>query len=373
MGVFQAVALIVGTTLGAGFLSGAELVRFFGAEKFLPSVLLSSTAFFCLSALFLVLGKKHGGYDGALRIFGSKGKGIKVLLSALSFIPCAGMLAGLDALSLRLAPLPSLLGLALVLCFLHRGMKGICALNSALVPILLCFVFYSAKGGLVFFYPMPERGVGMGIVYAGMNALLGAPVLLDAGKNMKRPLISAGLSAIAIAVCAICVLGVVYREGAGAIYSELPFLYAMRENRIFSLASALAILTSLGSALYPLLQITEGIGRKKVKNVAKGGILLATFVFSRLGLNGIVNIFYPAMGALGLAFSALCIFYEYLFKKRHQKIHTGGKDAEDHSRAHHEVKFKHLSAVDDEVAESRARDKIFSHNRADPRHADRDL
>ncbi len=373
MGVFGAAAFIVGTSLGAGFLSGAELVRFFGAERFLPSVILSSAVFFLLCTLFLCLGKKHGGYDGALSIFG-RGKGaVKLVLSALSFVPCAGMLAGLDAILPKLSPLSSLLGLLLVLLFLGKGMKGIGALNSVLVPVLLFFVFYSAKDGLVFSYPALSGKIWLGIVYAGMNIFLGVPVLLDAGRNIKKPVLSAALAALAIAACAVCVLGVVYREGAGAIFAELPFLYAMRGSKIFHIASALAILTSLASAVYPLLRLCDGIKSVKKKNAARGGLLLAAFALSRLGLSGIVKFFYPAMGVLGITFSAVCIFYEYLFEKHDQKVHCRGKHAKNDGRAHDEVKLKHLTAVHDEIPKSGARNEVFAHDRADPRHAHRNF
>ena len=321
MGIFAAAAFIVGTSLGAGFLSGAELVRFFGAERFLPSVLLSSFVFFLLSTLFLLLGKRHGGFEGALVLFGKGKAAVKTVISMLSFIPCGGMLAGLDALLPTFSPLPSLLGLAVVLLFLRKGMKGVSLLNSVLVPVLLFFVFFSAGGGLVFSYPGRSGGTGMGIIYAGMNTLLAAPVLLDAGKDMKRPVLSAALAATVIAACATCVLGVIYREGAGAIFAELPFLYAMQGSRIFHVASALAILTSLASAIYPLLKLCEGVPNKKGQTAAKGGVLLAAFALSRIGLSGIVKFFYPVMGLLGLLLSVICIFYEYLFQKHDQKVH----------------------------------------------------
>lgn len=371
--MFEATAFIVGTSLGAGFLSGAELVRFFGAERFFPSVLISFAVFFLLSTLFLSLGKRHGGYDGALTIFGRGKSAIKLILSALSFIPCAGMLAGLDALLPKVSPLPSIFGLILVLLFLRKGMKGIGVLNSVLVPALLLFVFYSAKGGLVFSYPALSGKLWLGIVYAGMNVLLGVPVLLDAGKSMKKPILSAALAALVIAVCALCVLGVIYREGAGAIFAELPFLYAMRNSRLFYIASALAILTSLASMLYPLLSLCANIRSKGKKNAARGGILLAAFALSRMGLTGIVKYFYPAMGFLGLSFSVICVLYEYFFKKHDQEVHCRRKDTKNHSRAHHKIELKHLPTVHDEVSESRARDEVFAHDRADPSHSDRDF
>ena len=318
---------MIGTTLGAGFLSGAELVRFFGAENFLPAVLLSSAVFCLLLMLFLRLGKKYGGFEGALKIFGRGKSYVRVFLSALSFIPCAGMLAGLDAIAPNLSPLCSLLGLFAVLLFLRRGMKGIGLLNLLLVPFLLFFVFFAARGGLVFSYPSLKGSPLLGVVYAGMNTLLAAPVLLDAGRTMKKPVLSSLCASAVIGICASCVLGVIYREGAGAIFAELPFLYAMEGSVVFQIASALAILTSLASALYPLLKLCEEFSSSKKKYAAKGFVLLAAFALSRMGLKGIVDSLYPVIGVLGLAFSAVCVFYEYFFDKHDQKVHRRRKQA----------------------------------------------
>ncbi len=345
MGIFKTTFFIVGTSIGAGFLSGAELVRFFGTERVLLPVLLSSAVFFCLSALFLRLGKKYNGMEGALHaLFGRAAKGMEVLFAALSFIPCAGMLAGLDALFPALSPLISLSGLGLVLCFLRRGMGGISLLNSLLVPVLLLFVLLS-RGGTLFF---PGRtGHDLGVLYAGMNSFLALPVLLEAGREAKRPVLSAFLASAVVCVSALFVLGRIFSEGAGALDAELPFLYAMRGRKSFFAASALAILTSLGSALYPLLRLCE---RAKRKNAAKGGVLFAAFLFSRLGLAGIVRFFYPAVGALGLLFSVVCVLHEYLFEQHHQKVHRRGKQAEDTGGSHHKVELEHLPAVHDEVS-----------------------
>ena len=353
MGLIKTALLIIGTSIGAGFLSGAELVRFFRCENFLPPVLLSSGVFFLLTSLFLLLGRRHGGYDGAVDdLFKRGAPAVNTTLSLLAFIPCAGMLAGLDALAPKLAPFLSLGGLVLVLVFLRKGMKGISALNAVLVPVLVGFVFFSACGGLAFTYPAQSRFSGWGIVYAGLNAFLAAPVLMDAGKTAKKPILSSVLAAAIVALCAVCVLGVVTREGESALSAELPFLFAMRESKLFYAASALAILTSLGSSLYPLLRLAEGL-KGRAKNAAKGMILLAAFAFSRFGLKGIVGIFYPLMGCLGLIFSLICVFDEYFFQKHDEEVHRRRKQAENTGRAHHKVKLKYLTAVHDEVSKPR--------------------
>lgn len=371
MGIFKTVFLIVGTSIGAGFLSGAELVRFFRTGSYFLPVLCSAAEYFALSALLLALGRRHGGYRGATdALFGRAAPAVRGALLLCAFVPCAGMLAGLDALAPHFSPLLSCAGLLFVCLALSRGMKGIAALNAALVPVLLAFVFFFTRGEKNFFLPTVPNGLGGfagGAVYAGMNVFFAAPVFLEAGKDVCHVAASSLGAALVIALSALCILGIVFREDA--LDAELPFLYALHgERKLFSLAVALAILTSLASSLYPLLSACDRFPRGK-KYAAKGFVLSAAFALSRFGLGGIVRIFYPIVGVLGLIFSALCVLDEYLFQKDHKKIHSRGEQAQNDGRAHHEVEFEHLPAVHDEIAEPRPRNDILSHDRADPRHS----
>lgn len=377
MGILRATFFIVGTSIGAGFISGAELVRFFRGEQFFVPVLLSSAVFASLVYLFLWIGKRHGGYRGAMRFLFRKGAPfIEGAVCLLSLVPAAGMLAGLDALLPHLSPLLSLLGIVISAFCVWKGTKGISLLNLLLVPALLVFVWGFGWGNFSFRYPTESSAAAPyfgGVLYAGLNAFLAAPVLMDAGKDIKFSLPPALLSAFFVAVSAVCILGKIYGEGAGALNSEMPFLFVMRNAKIFFIAVALAILTSLVSALYPLLTAFNGVKKKTIRIAAKGGVLLAAFLLSRVGLSGIVNYFYPLLGGVGLCFSAVCILNEELFKKHHEKVHSRRKDTKDHRRAHNEVELKHLPAVHNEVTEPRLRNDVFAHDRADPRHADVDF
>lgn len=377
MGILRATFFIVGTSIGAGFISGAELVRFFRGEEFFLPVVLSSLLFMFLVRLFLRLGNRYGGYRNSLRfLFKGAAPVVEGAVCLLSLIPAAGMLAGLDALLPAFSPLLSLLGILISVVCVRRGTKGISLFNLLLVPLLLAFVFAFGWKNFAFRYPVICDRVASysgGATYAGLNAFLAAPVLMDAGKESKSIFLPALLSAVAIAASAVCILGKIYGDGAGAISSPMPFLYAMRGKKIFFVAVALAILTSLASALYPLLKIFDGVPKKRVRNAAKIGVLLLAFFASRLGLWGIVNYFYPFLGGVGLCFSAVCVLNEELFKKHHEKVHSRRKCAKNHGCAHHEIELKHLPAIDDKVSDSRLRHDVFAHNGADPRHADIDF
>ena len=370
MGIFQGAFFIVGTGIGAGFISGAELARFFPSVGFVLPVMLSSVLFFLECLLFLRLGKRYGGYFGTLNsLFGRGATVVSVVICLCALVPCAGMLAGLNSLLPSLSPLPALVGLAVVLLCIRKGMAGISALNSVLVPALLVFIFACSGGGRAEFATENLLPYGNGLLYACMNAFLAAPVLMDAGREMKRTVPPAAMASAVIGAGALCILSAVYGAGDGALNAEMPFLFVMRGSKLFFVAAALAILTSLASAIYPMLCLCGRLNGKK-KNAAKIGVLFAALLLSSLGIGGIVRVLYPVLGFGGMILSAFCIFYEHLFKKHHQKVHTGGKHAEDKGRAHHKVKFKHLPAVNNQISEPRARNDVLAHDRADPCHAD---
>lgn len=352
----RGICIIIGGAIGAGFISGAELIRFFHTQYFFFPVMLSALFFFLQCALFLWLGRTHGGYEGALNIlFKRAAPAVRAVIVLCAFIPCAGMLAGLDALLPALKPLLSLTGLLLSAAVLQRGTGGISFVNLLLVPILLGFVFMCGSGEKAFYYPLlPEGTTGFfgGALYAGMNAFLLAPVLLDAGRDVKNPVLLSAVAAAVIALSALTILGCVYREGAGALNAEMPFLYVMRGEAVFSVAVALAVMTSLASSLYPLMQSCNRFKRRK-KYAAKACVLLAAFCISRLGFVGIISLLYPVLGGLGLLLSMFCALNEYLFKQHHKKVHSSGENAENQRCAHHKIEPEHLPTVHDEVAQPR--------------------
>ena len=234
-------------------------------------------------------------------------------------------------------------------------MKGVGILNAVLVPALLLFIFCYGDIGQVFscVIPIKLNGFFGGTLYAGMNTFLALPALMDAGKEMKHPKVSAVLASVFIGACALFVLGAVFKGGMGAVCSEMPFLYVMQGNVLFYIAAALAIATSLASTLYPLFSACENVRDNRKKHAARLIIMLAAFGLSRMGLSRIVTYFYPILGILGLFFSVFCIFHECFFKKYDEKVHSRRQKAQKEGSAHHKVELKHLPAVDDEISQPR--------------------
>ena len=366
MGIVRTMLFLVGTTVGAGFLTGAELVRFFSAS-YLPALALSCIVYFLTCSFFLRLGRKYNGFSGAMKALVPRGNTVAVsLLLAVCFVPCAGMLAGLDALLPTAFPIGSIAGICIVMFFLHRGMKGMSLLNLLLVPLLLLFVLFSGRIGS--FAPISAADGGWALLYAFMNTAFAAPAIMEAGKEGTAPIRSSLLAAAILFCCGAFVMGGIVNVGEEALTAPMPYLVVMKNNRIFLVAVACAILTSLASALLPLMNACDRLAHGK-KNAAKGLVLLAAFLLSRLGLTGVIDTLYPAVGIFGAVFSAFCVFEEYFFKKYHERIHSRRQKAKNKRCAHDKIQLEHLASVDDQIAESGAGDDVFSHDRTNPRHS----
>ncbi len=351
MKVLRTVTLTVGAIMGAGFLSGAELVRFFSSEYFLPTYL---GAIFLLGIILyfaLFLGEKYGGFTATVSgMFPRIYPAVFTLFFLASFLSCASMMAGLKELLPRLAPWGIFLLAAGLSLLCERGAKGVSVLSLLLVPVTVGFILFQSGEAWEFRYPFSfGGGVFRAILYAGYNGALAFPVVCESGRGFskKARVVTVIIVMASVAYCGACILGRVYREGANALSAPLPFLYAMRESKLFFAVCALAVCTSLSSALFSLFAPCEKIPNGAIKNAAKGISLLAAFALSKIGLSGVIAKLYPPLGMSGLLFLLLCILHEQFFQKHDEKVHSRRKCAQNAGRAHHEVELKHLPTVHD--------------------------
>lgn len=312
---FGLAAALVGSVIGAGFLSGAELVRFFPAQGILPHAAVAAGLFFLCFWMLYRVGGACGGFAGVLARLGRAGPLLRAAMLASSFVLCAGMLAGLHSLAREGAgfglsfPLPSLLALPLLYGLSGRGMRGLYAADALLVPLILLFVAANAGGALRSVQPAPAGAASSlaGVcLYVCMNAFLAAPVVCDAGAARGAGGGAAGcaLAALLLGFCIAAVAGAV--AGTGAADADLPFLAALGGGRavrlLFCAVCACAILTSLFSAYYPLHRAAESARRPRL---ARAGICAAAFLLSAAGLSGLVRFVYPLVGGAGVVFFAL--------------------------------------------------------------------
>lgn len=335
----KTIFIILGSVIGAGFISGRELVRFFG-DAYPPFLLLAVFLFAFYIFILLRVGNKYGGFAGFCeQVFGKRVKIVKGIFYVSSFITVTAMLAGINALEESYAPFIAIL--SAVLCFLIvcKGIGGVGVFNLFLVPAILLYVFVCLwkKGEFLFIATSLNPGMGalFCLLYVCMNLFLSASVLLDCGAGLKKGwfLPTAGVSAGILGVCIALVLSAITSQ-TGAKELPMPLMSVLDRSGIYPLICYFGIMTTLISAYYPLHAALSGV---RQKNAARLGLLVTASVFSLWGLKDIVEFAYPFMGALGLIFSTICVFYDDFFQKFYRKIHNARQKAQNQRGRHDEV------------------------------------
>ena len=377
---------LFGAVVGAGFMTGAELVRFFPLCAAFAHAAVAAGLFAACFLLLFDAGRKCGGFEGALRCCGRAAPVFRALLHFASFITCAAMLAGLDGavrtgFGLRYAlPVAALCALPAMFFVARRGMRGVAALSAALVPVMAA-VFAARAGDIpAGFTPSSPQDAFASLtgvcLYAAMNCFLAAPLACDAGRE------GAGrggciAAAALVGFCIAAALGAVARAGTAG--EEMPFL-AAGGGGLTAVACICAVLTTLFSSFYPLARAAEqysaekeGKGRHKKRKeehaadaergtkesralpvreraaAVQAGLCAGAFLLSLCGFSGIVRAVYPLIGMAGAAFFLLLAArrlpsllssspaQQQLFRQRHQGVHARGQQAEDGRRRHHQV------------------------------------
>ena len=377
---------LFGAVVGAGFMTGAELVRFFPLRAAFAHAAVAAGLFAACFLLLFDAGRKCGGFEGALRCCGRAAPVFRALLHFASFITCAAMLAGLDGavrtgFGLRYAlPVAALCALPAMFFVARRGMRGVAALSAALVPVMAA-VFAARAGDIpAGFTPSSPQSAFTSLtgvcLYAAMNCFLAAPLACDAGRE------GAGrggciAAAALIGFCIAAALGAVARAGTAG--EEMPFLAAGGGGPA-AVACICAVLTTLFSSFYPLARAAEQYSaekggkerhkKRKEEHAAdaergtkesralpvreraaavQAGLCAGAFLLSLCGLSGLVRAVYPLIGMAGAAFFLLLAArrlpsllssspaQQQLFRQRHQGVHARGQQAEDGCRRHHQV------------------------------------
>ena len=339
---FMVAAAIVGSVIGAGFITGAEIVRFFSGSDLLTSCALLFVVLFLFLFSVLFSGSLSKSKKASnLRDLRGFYKISDIALLVFSFITLCGMCAGLDAVTANFFKIdpripslsPAMLILSVSIC--RRGVGGVEKFNAILVPIMLASIFVATAGGVrgVVSFPAETKTFPI-IIYASMNCFLSSPVVFDAGRGKGVGAVATGaaLSSLLISVSVYFIMKKISASGAGG---DLPLLSVTRPGPfriIFSAVTLFGIATTLVSSHYPLIRKISESPRKRTLNAI---LIVAALAFSRLGFQKIVYYLYPLIGIFGLIFcvvscvSSLRSFFadDEPFRKRHERVHSGGEQA----------------------------------------------
>lgn len=295
---FKLFFVLSGAVMGAGFLSGGELLEFFGSKR-LVFLIISGALFFIG---FAFIGEKR---DGLTKT---------AFLIADGVFSCA-MLAGLDAISwqtgaIKGLPAVSVFSLAVFHFFLSGNIGKLEKANCVLIPLSVITVFIAVVYAKPVSVPRQNAGVKdavNAVLYACMNLFVALPSASIAakGKKGKAKFFSALIFAVFFVVFAFLIL----RASPNTVFpltdiSRGTHLYPFIVGAIF-----IGSFTSLICYLYPLKSlIYEKTADKKRRGVYCFLLYCVLFAISRAGITAIIKYCYPLVGALGL-FSVVKSFF----------------------------------------------------------------
>lgn len=279
-----------GAVLGAGLLSGSELVSFFNSKSVI-CLLLSGLLFFIG---FAFIGAAQDGFT-------------KVAFLIADGVFASAMLSGLDEIAWKAGilygfPVVSLLSI-LVFHFLLSGNIGALEkVNCALMPLSVVIVLAAA----IFSAPITAPQVNTGakdivnaVLYACMNLFVALPSARIASESKgKGALITA---AFIFAVFFVSLAYLILRVSPKMSFPLFSVTYGTPLYPVLIIAIFIGSFTSLICYLYPLKNvITEKWKNKKSRNLYCFLLYAALFALSRAGIAAIIKYVYPLVGALGL-------------------------------------------------------------------------
>jgi len=320
-----AVFVCVGSVVGAGFISGRELLSFFGQKGYLLPLFLSFLcfAFFCLVIGFI--GRAEKDFSSLTRrVFHGKDF-TKWLVYISSILSISVMLCVIDDLTLIINPtnLPLYsIAIFLVVILLSTHGNGVAKIiNLILLPMIIAFTCYVSFTQAIPIIDLtlsfkPKRII-TALLYSCMNVFINLPCISDVlrGKNKKSLVFIAVTTSIILGLFSLLILSVLSGHNHGLESSPSPFLTAVKTGGfLFNGVCLLGVITSLITAVYPLLKELKGSKNKYITPMVLGGC----FVLSRLGVKVVIDFLYPLIGGLGLVFMIRCLIH--LKNNRYKKF-----------------------------------------------------
>ena len=340
--IFTFIMAVVGAIIGAGFVSGKEVVSFFGSWGYFSLFLIALVGalfFFCFY-IFSKLGKNlrpKSISDLTSAMFGKAGVFVDFAFILSSFITLSSMIAGSDAIGLVMFGAGynfcyiSILTVMIVVIVVSVGLKFIYKITDAILPVMLVLILIVS---LTFLFGTARQTISADntsgsafsaivyfVLYVFMNTFSNIFIIAKTSQYMSKKQIglACGISAGILAFLVGLILITIMHGGDEIFVSDMPMLaVANGINKTFGVIYAivlwLAIFTTICVVAYTIVEwLFQYIKNKFVCSVVT---LSLGFVFSRFGFSTIVDIFYPVEGIFGGIFIVYSVVYYFKTQKQ---------------------------------------------------------
>lgn len=315
----------VGLVIGAGFASGREIMEYFNIRSNTSIIGILSAAFVLALTAYMIMEKaadeKTASFDGYIEsVAGRAAPFVKGFMLLYMFCGMFTMFSGSSALFYSVSVLPKGFGAVImaILCFvvLSFDIKGIVAVNSIFVPIMICGIVYTALYGAIFkeaaaFSPLEFASgeiVISGVCYAAYNTLTAGAVLVplaeaETKRTVKRAAVTGGF------ITGILIFVVWFAQGLNfdALWnSDLPMLEiaalcGKHCKRVYVAVLFMAISTTAISYGFGLMSyFLKNKKTLKRRIFIAGVICVAALPFSVYGFANLVEKLYSFFGYTGM-------------------------------------------------------------------------
>ncbi len=305
IGSVKSAFAVTGAVIGAGFITGREIMKFFFGNN---QPVLFCVLFIAFTAfVYVTLANKNPVVESAMQKS-------NFIINILCVLTVASMLSATDSLASDLKisgelPAFSVLMLIFSVFICIGGIEKLTKFNLILVPVMLIVLFAIIGGGLIFSH---SKDIGFSqsfnivspLSYSCMNVMLTQPLLTSIKKETKNfsPFLTSLITAFALALAAALYLTVLPKE---CLMSDIPIFYLVSNTKwaYYLVASMIAagIVTTLVGSLYPLLYVIEG----KLHILWVIMVCLLSFLVSRLGFYVIVDKIYPLLSFFAVIYYAV--------------------------------------------------------------------
>lgn len=320
---------MVGAVCGAGFIGGAEIVKFLGGNfvfsAFFVFVFFSLSLILLFNAANVVSAKRRdikSDFSGILtgELFAAK-EVADFTVKAAAFVLSATSLAAVNDVTKTLLninfPVFSIPLIIVVYLASNGGTRLLERLNLVLIPILIVVtivVCVKSGGDYSGAFNSDRKAPFYAALYAFLNCFMNVPVLVNSAskKDKKTQIVCALLAPIII-----CLLGVMIAatvKAKGSENTQIPLFTAISGSKIFYFAYFAAVITSLFSSACPLFSLTK-TKNHGVKFLLGSGI----FSLSLIGVKTIVGALYPVLGGFGAVYLFKCFIYG---RRRYKNFYT---------------------------------------------------
>lgn len=308
---------IIGTVIGAGFISGMEILTFFNDSNIIISVIILFFLFSFCFTFFLSIKKLPN--NVIVSIF-------EPLILFGNVIIMSGMASAINEVMSQTFSVSqklqifSILSLVLSLFMMLKGINGLMSFNLIFVPLMICLtVVMIVDTSNVSLSYSGKINFPMILLYQGVNTFLSVPVFVSLGQKIsfKQSLIASVVASIVLCFLVFLIYVCLHDGITNLSKSPIPTYFHVSKKpkylKLFSIVFLIGSFTTMLSSNFPLSEFSNTFRKKKLANVISVCIV---FLISLLGFYRIVNYIYPIIGFCGVGYTIICLILSIMEYKR---------------------------------------------------------